>query len=534
MATAVIILNEEREVEYVNRSAEELFEPVDPHGCTMPVLLASCGARGGEEMFADHVSGQDAEGTCRLRLVDERLLDCTSRRLSNGGYVLSLDDVTEHVRNAELANHDALTGLANRKIFRERLSERLADARQSGKPVAVLYLDLDRFKAINDTLGHPVGDALLRKVAGRLTGALHPDDLAARLGGDEFAVLQSGSEQPASAQALAARLVDLIGRTYALEGHTLNVGASVGVAIAPQDGYEPDTLLRHADLALFRAKADGRGAYRFFEHGMNDRIQARRLMEIELRRALALKQLRLVYQPQIHLASNAISGFEALIRWETPDGRVVPPSEFIPLAEEIGVILPIGEWVLRTACKQAAAWPDSVAVSVNVSPAQFRTGRLVETVASALARSGLPAARLELEVTEGALLEGSDAVTRTLATLRQMGVRIAMDDFGTGYSSLSYLQKFPFDRIKVDKSFVRGIDRNSHRLPIVRAIVTLAAGLGMETMAEGVETEAELACIRAEGCDGVQGYLTGCPLSPEAATALLAPSRPLSSTGATE
>ncbi len=520
MATAVLILDEERNVEYVNVSARNLFVPVNPVGCTLAELLVSCEATGGDNMFLALDQGSEP-APVRLKLVDGRLLDCTLRLLSSGGFVLSMDDVTVYVRNAELAERDALTGLANRKAFRDRLAERLAATEQGGPATAVLYVDLDRFKAVNDTLGHPVGDALLRKVADRFKSVLREGDLVARLGGDEFAIIQSGPPQPAAATALAARLVDLISRAYAVDGHVLHIGASVGVALSPDNGFEPDILLKNADLALYRAKAEGRGCHRFFERGMDERVQARRLMEIDLRRALALKELQLVYQPQLDVATNTIVGFEALIRWHHPTRGEVPPAQFIPLAEEIGVINAIGEWVLRTACKQAASWPVPVSIAVNLSPLQFLGGKLLETVVSVLAQSELPPSRLELEITEGALMENTEEVLHVLNRLRELGVSIAMDDFGTGYSSLGYLQRFPFDKIKIDQCFVRDINIHPDRQAIIRAVNSLAATLGMWTIAEGVETEAELACVLAEGCNGVQGYLTGRPTSPEGTVALL-------------
>lgn len=525
MATAVLILDEDRLVEYVNASANTLFMPIDPIGCTLPALFASCGATGGDYVFASVDAGKDLT-TVRVHLIDDRLLDCTLRLLSSGGFVLSLDDVTTFVRNAELAHRDALTGLPNRQSFRDQLIERIEHVAREGLPLAVLYVDLDRFKSVNDTLGHPIGDLLLRKVADRFKSALREGDVVARLGGDEFAVIQSGAMQPEASTSLAARLVDLIGRAYAVEGHMLHIGASVGVAVFPIDGREPDVLLKNADLALYRAKAEGRGCYRFFEPGMDERMQARRAMETDLRRALALKQFQLEYQPQIELSTNTIVGFEALLRWHHPERGLIEPAAFIPLAEEIGVVAPIGEWVLRTACREAAGWAHAVSVAVNLSPVQFYGGKLVETVKSALAYSGLPAARLEVEITEGALLDDSDAVFQVLNSLSALGVRISMDDFGIGYSSLSYLQLFPFDRVKIDQSFVRNIDADLKRRAIVRAITSLAGALGMKTTAEGVETAAELDCIRVEGCTDVQGYLTGRPQSACAAAALIASTSP--------
>ncbi len=521
MAAAVLILDEDRQVEYVNASGEMLFMPIDPIGCTLPALFASCGATGGDEVFAPVDAGIEP-ATVRVRLRDDRLLDCTLRLLSSGGFVLSMDDVTELVRIAEFAQHDALTGLANRASLRDQLVQRLQAAVGSKQSVAVLYIDLDRFKAVNDTLGHPIGDILLRKVADRIKSTIREGGVVARLGGDEFAVVQSGAIQPKAATSLAARLVDLIGRAYAVEGHMLHIGASIGVALFPNDGREPDVLFKNADLALYRSKAEGRGCYHFYEPGMDERMQARRTLEIDLRRALAMKQFEVEYQPQIELATNRIVGFEALIRWRHPERGRVSPADFIPLAEEIGVIVPIGEWVLRTSCKQAAGWGEPVSIAINLSPIQFRAGKLVETVMSALAYSGLPGSRLEVEITEGALLDNNDDVLQVLNGLRALGVRVSMDDFGTGYSSLSYLQKFPFDKVKIDQSFVRDIDANPKRRAIVRAITSLASALGMKTTAEGVETEAELNCIRAEGCTDVQGYLTGRPQSAESAAALVA------------
>jgi diguanylate cyclase (GGDEF)-like protein len=520
MATAVLILDEDRRVEYVNDSAKMLFAPIDPSGCTLPALFASCGATGGEDVFAP-IDGGVGTSTVRIRMTDDRLLECSLRLLSSGGFVMSMDDVTELARIAEMAQHDALTGLANRSALHTQLAERLQAATLTNEAVAVLYIDLDRFKSVNDTLGHPIGDILLRKVAERCKSALREGDVVARLGGDEFAVIQSGAIQPEGATSLAARLVDLIGRAYAIEGHMLHIAASIGVALFPDDGREPDDLFKNADLALYRAKAEGRGCYRFYEPGMDERMQARRAMEIDLRRALALKQLEVEYQPQIELSTNRIVGFEALIRWHHPERGRVSPADFIPLAEEIGVIVPIGEWVLRTACKQAADWPEPVSIAVNLSPLQFRGGKVVETIMSALAHSGLEASRLEVEITEGALLDNSEDVMQVLNGLRSLGVRVSMDDFGTGYSSLGYLQKFLFDKVKIDQSFVRGIDASPQRRAIVLAIITLASALGMKTTAEGVETDAELECIRSAGCTAVQGYLTGRPQSGASAAALL-------------
>jgi len=407
-------------------------------------------------------------------------------------------------------------------VFHDRLAAALERAGRDGSAVAVLCLDLDRFKPVNDTLGHPVGDTLLRTVAERLRSAVRATDLVARLGGDEFAVLQAGHEQPQGAQALAARLVDLVGRSYLIEGHLVNVGASVGVALAPGDGADPDRLLTCADLALYRAKDEGRGAFRLFEPEMDARMQARRALELDLRKALALRELELFYQPQLDLETGRVCGFEALLRWRHPERGLVPPAEFVPLAEEIGLIVKIGEWVLRTACREVAGWPDGIGVAVNVSPAQFKSPKLVDVVRGALEASGLPPSRLEVEITESVLLQDDAGNLATLHRLRDLGVRVAMDDFGTGYSSLGYLRSFPFDKIKIDRSFVRDLPGSADCLAIVRAIAGLGSRLDIATTAEGVETAEQMRRIRAEGCDQIQGYLVSRPVPPAEIPALIA------------
>jgi diguanylate cyclase (GGDEF)-like protein len=431
LPVAVLITGPANEIEFANAAARSLFAPIAPVGLGLRTLFALSGASGGAELAAA-IAQPGAGASSRVGLADGRWLQCSCGPDSGGGSALVFVDVSEHVRAGQLAAHDALTSLTNRAALNERLSVLLA--RESGldAALAVLCIDLDRFKAVNDTLGHPIGDALLKKVAERLRSAVKPGDVVARLGGDEFAIVQVDVEQPQGAEALAARLVDLLGRSYILEGHMVNIGASVGVALAPADGSDPDTLLKRADLALYCAKADGRGMFRRFASEMDAGLQARRSLEIDLRRALALREFELVYQPQVHLASNEIVGFEALLRWRTPTRGVVPPLDFIPLSEEIGLIVPIGEWVLRTACHEAASWPKSVSVAVNLSPVQFRSGRLVKTVVSALASSGLEPTRLELEITEGALLENTESVIQSLQALKALGVRISMDDFGTG------------------------------------------------------------------------------------------------------
>ncbi|WP_238256529.1 putative bifunctional diguanylate cyclase/phosphodiesterase [Methylorubrum podarium] len=523
MAVPLVLLDAAGTVTFANARAAALLSCAVPAGLSLPALLAAFGGAEAEGGLLPEALRTARPVRSRLTLDGDRRVEAALAPLSAGGFALTFEDVTEQLRGAALARQEPLTGLCNRVGLHDRLDAALAEAAGTGAPLAVLMLDLDRFKAVNDTLGHPVGDALLRKVAERLRKATRREDVVARLGGDEFAILQAGAEQPQAAEALARRLVDLVGRTYVVDGHMLNVGVSVGVAIAPADGRDADDLLKHADLALYRAKAEGRGTYRFFEPAMNAQMQARRSLEIDLRRALALKQFDLAFQPQIRLETGQVTGFEALLRWNHPERGPVSPALFIPLAEEIGVIVGIGEWALRAACREAAGWSQPASIAVNLSPVQFRGGKLVETVMNVLAQTGLDPARLELEITEGALLENTDSVLDVLNGLRALGVKISMDDFGTGYSSLSYLQKFPFDKIKIDQSFVRGMEDNAECGAIVRAIARLGASLGMRTTAEGVETPTQLDAIRAEGCTEVQGYLTGRPMPAAQAAALLSP-----------
>jgi diguanylate cyclase (GGDEF)-like protein len=435
------------------------------------------------------------------------------------------------------ALHDGLTGLPNRLLLQERLGQALAHARRGGTgaagggAVAVLCLDLDRFKPVNDTLGHAVGDALLCAAAERLRGHVREEDTVARLGGDEFAILQAGVAQPEGAGALARRLVEALGQPFEVDGHQLVVGASVGIALAPGDGADPDDLLKKADMALYRAKADGRGTFRSFEPGMDAKLHARRLLELDLRKALASGGFELHYQPLVDLRTGAIAAFEALLRWPHPSRGMVPPAEFVPLAEEVGLIVPLGEWVLHRACEDAAGWPGEVRVAVNLSAVQFRGDALVPSVVAALAASGLPAERLELEITEGVLLQDGEATLATLRDLRALGVRVAMDDFGTGYSSLGYLRSFPFDKIKIDRSFVGELGASPDCEAIVRAVTGLGGSLGIATTAEGVETAEQLERLRAEGCDEAQGYHLGRPMPAREAALLLGAAPPAAGPG---
>ncbi|VVT00049.1 Diguanylate cyclase [Sphingomonas sp. EC-HK361] len=425
----------------------------------------------------------------------------------------------EH-RITHLAFHDSLTDLPNRTFFRQSLDQSIARLTRTGDRVAVLCLDLDGFKGINDTLGHPVGDALLRRV-GLMLLDLAPDGLVARLGGDEFAIILAEAFDDDRPRALAQTILDALVEPIDVQGHIIPTGVSVGIAIGPGDGVDADQLLKNADLALYRAKQDGRGVYRFFETSLDQAARARRQLELDLRTALKTGQFRLNYQPIYDLKSDSISGFEALLRWDHPTRGLVSPVEFIPVAEDTGLIIAIGEWVLHEACREAKSWPSTVRIAVNVSPIQFRNPGFAAVVMQALARSGLNPQRLEIEITESVFLDGEEPVVALLHQLRAMGIRVALDDFGTGYSSLSYLRSFPFDKIKIDKSFVDSVAQDSGAAAIVRAIVDLATALHMETTAEGVEDSSQLDRLRSQGCSSIQGYLFSRPIDGAAAGRLI-------------
>jgi len=447
-----------------------------------------------------------------VELMNGRTFKIRHRPMLGGGWVATHEDITEQrqseVKIEYMAHHDALTELANRVLLNERL-ERTLDREEM---VAVHHLDLDQFKAVNDTFGHHAGDKLLKIVAERLCGLVRDTDTIARMGGDEFVIVQAPIVDPADATSLAQRVIKLLSEPYDIDGHQAVIGASVGISVGPGDGTSPDKLLRNADLALYRAKGDGRGTFRFFEPVMDLQMQTRRVMEQDLRKALPAGEFELHYQPVVNLASKEISGFEALIRWNHPTKGMISPASFIPLAEEIGFIVPIGEWVIKQACATAAQWPDNLHIAVNISAVQFRNPGLMQVITGALAASGLNPARLEIEITETVLLHNKEATLAVLHQLRALGIRIAMDDFGTGYSSLTYLQSFPFDKIKIDRSFVKDITENSGSLNIVRAVAALANGMGMTATAEGVETNEQLDRIVSEGCTEMQGFLFSRPL----------------------
>jgi diguanylate cyclase (GGDEF)-like protein len=471
-----------------------------------------------EQAVADFQNLLDhrSTGSVVYERTDGRTFHATCVPMTDGGLVITFEDITERRRTQDkishMARHDALTDLPNRNLFYEKIEELLSRAPQEGT-FTVLSLDLDRFKSVNDTLGHPIGDKLLQAAAGRMRDCVRKTDVVARLGGDEFAILQPTLNQPTDATLLATRLIDAVGAPYQLDGHQVIVGISVGVAIAPADGTKPDQLMKNADLALYRCKADGGQTYRFFEADMDARMQERRALELDLRKALANGEFTLNYQPIVNIKTGKIISCEALIRWDQPKRGWVPPLEFIPIAEETGLIVPIGEWVLRQACVDVVEWPNEFTVAVNVSPAQLRSSDFFQVVKSALKKSRLPASRLELEITESVLMQDSKAVLSLLHRIKDLGVSIAMDDFGTGYSSLSYLRSFPFDKIKIDQSFIGDLSTNKDSLAILRAVIGLGRSLNIVTSAEGVETLNQLEILRTEGCMQAQGYFFSQPRS---------------------
>jgi diguanylate cyclase (GGDEF)-like protein len=441
---------------------------------------------------------------------DGRSIEVANKPVAGGGWVATHEDITERrcaeKRITHLAHYDALTDLPNRTLFHERLQRELVEIAPGGQ-LAVFYIDIDEFKSVNDSLGHLIGDELLKSVSVSLRRCVGAANFVARLGGDEFAIVQTAVKTPADVSDLVTKVFDAIRQPYECLGHQLTTDASIGIALAPEHGDDIEQILKNADLAMYAAKAAGRRTHRFFEPAMDAQVKARRKLEIDLRQAIADGGLEVYYQPCVNLADNRITGCEALLRWRHFERGMVSPAEFIPIAEETGLIEEIGEWVLTTACAEATTWPDDIRLAVNVSPVQFRSGTLALKIVAALAASGLPANRLELEITEAVLIRDDEAALAILHQLRAIGVRIALDDFGTGYSSLSYLQRFPFDKIKIDRCFVNDLAEPDGSSCIVQAVVTIAAARHMTTTAEGVETAAQQQLLRALGCSEMQGYL---------------------------
>jgi diguanylate cyclase (GGDEF)-like protein len=484
------------------------------------------GALANPEQMAAATAIQAREASAFTQeLMDGRIVAVSQRPMQDGGHVAVHEDITERRRAeakiAHLARHDMLTNLPNRVLFREHL-EGAFQRIQPGRGFAVHCLDLDHFKTVNDTLGHPIGDELLKLVAARLIEAVPATDFMARIGGDEFAVVQTNVSRPEQCSQLASRIVEMVSQPYDIDGRHIVIGTSIGIAMAPNDGGNPDLLLKNADMALYLAKGDGRGTHRFFEREMDKRLQTRRALELDLRKAIANGEFEVYYQPILYLQTGRVSGFEALVRWNHPERGMISPGDFIPLAEETGLILPLGEWVLRTACTQAARWPAPVGVAVNLSATQFKGRNVVQLTLNALAASGLPASRLDLEITESVLLQDEAHTLALLHQLREIGVQISMDDFGTGYSSLAYLRNFPFDKIKIDRSFVREMLVRQDCRAIVRAVVGLARSLGITTIIEGIETKEQLAGAKADGCDEGQGFLFAKPMPEREVAAFLA------------
>lgn len=473
-----------------------------------------------QETYFDVVtetSVTQAPASQSLSLSDGRIIKISHNPLDSGGYVAVHEDVTEAMRASEqvrfMASHDPLTGLPNRNLLREKLDQ-LMPLSHHGNSLVLLYLDLDRFKEVNDSLGHPVGDGLLKAVTGRLRTCLREEDFVARVGGDEFVILQTEVGELQRVALLAERLCTVIGQPFNIAGHDIRIGASIGISVAPPDCGEADLLIKNADTALYDAKSEGRGTFCFFNQGVDDSLLAQRQLEADLSKALAAGQLEIHYQPEVDAVSGAVCAFEALLRWQHPEHGLLLPEAFLPLAEKSGLIVPIGAWCLRQACLEAVAWPDHIRVAVNLSTGQCRSDTLARTVISALAKSGLPPARLELEITEAALLYDNQAALMTLHHLKSLGVRIVMDDFGTGYSSLSYLRLFPFEKIKIAQQLIRDEEVAGDYDAIVRAVVAMGLNRGFTTTAEGIETTEQFHSAVDQGCNAIQGFYFGRPMLP--------------------
>jgi diguanylate cyclase (GGDEF)-like protein len=520
MSQGVLMFDAEARLVFCNQRYVEMYglsSEVAKPGCALRELLqhrAAVGAFAGSaddyiaDLLEDIAAGKTS--SVMVKSADGRVFSIVRNPIAGGGWIATHEDITDRQRAEErivhMARHDALTDLPNRTMLRERLDHELKRVKR-GECLAVLCLDLDHFKSVNDTLGHPIGDELLKVVAERLRRCTREPDTIARLGGDEFAIIMTGMERPTDAVALAKRIRESITKPYHIDGHQILADISIGISLSPIDASEPDQLLKNADMALYGAKGDGRGTYRFFESEMDAKMKTRRELEMDLRSALVNAEFELYYQPLVNLKTNEITAFEALVRWNHPTRGLVSPADFIPVAEETGLIIPLGEWVLRRACDETAQWPAHIKVAVNLSPSQLKSRNLTQLVMSALAESGMPANRLQLEITETVLMHNTFNTLATLHQLRKLGVQIAMDDFGTGYSSLSYLRSFPFDKIKIDRSFIQDLSNGAEPLAIVHAVAGLAKSLNMISTAEGVETQQQLDQLQSVGCTEMQGYL---------------------------
>jgi diguanylate cyclase (GGDEF)-like protein len=520
MTQGLLMFDSSRRLVVANQRYIEMFgvstEVVKP-GCTMHELLnhrREIGSfKGDVDKYCATLFRKMAQGKIFqtiMETADGGSIQVSYRPLPRGGWVTTLEDITERRRVEDrithLAHYDALTDLPNRALFHEQLERELARI-APGEQLAVMYIDIDEFKSVNDTLGHLIGDELLKSVAVSLGRCVRDTDFVARLGGDEFAIVQTGVRTADEVTGLVTRVLDTIREPYECLGHQVTTDASIGIALAPQHGTDLDQILKNADLAMYAAKSAGRRTYRFFEPEMDARVRARRILEMDLRQAISDGAFEVHYQPCVNLRDNKITGCEALLRWRHSERGMISPAEFIPIAEETGLINQLGEWVLTTACAEATTWPDHIKLAVNVSPVQFKSGTLALKIVAALAASGLPASRLELEITEAVLIRDDEAALAILHQLRAIGVGIALDDFGTGYSSLSYLQRFPFDKIKIDRCFVNDIAEPDGSSCIVQAVVNIAAARQMTTTAEGVETQQQRELLRALGCAEMQGYL---------------------------
>lgn len=518
MTQGLCLFDRDQRVVVSNRQYRELYGLTEAQVKPGTTLEQVCRARIANGIYGEsdperYVADRTAPFTTgydkEQLLNDGRTIFIRRRPMPDGGWLTTHEDVTDRCKAeakvAYMALHDGLTGLPNRTQFHNRLEEALARVRR-GERAGLLWLDLDHFKGVNDTYGHPVGDALLKEVASRIRDTVRDTDTMARLSGDEFAVLQVQVKMASDCAALAQRLISNLSEPYKVAGHLIMIGASVGIAIADKDNSDAESLMRSSDLALYTAKNEGRGTYRYFATEMDIEMQERRRIEGDLRAALVRGEFQLYYQPVIDLKKMSPCGFEALLRWNHPDLGVVPPLDFIPIAEETGLIMPITEWVLHQACNDAVSWSRPLSVAVNLSAAHFRHGNPAQSVRSALKASGLDPARLEVEITESLLLDKTVPISEMLQEIKSMGVRISMDDFGTGYSSLSYLTNFPFDKIKIDRSFVKDLPSGKSSLAILRSIAGLGFSLGMSTTAEGVETDEQLTVAISEGCTEVQGY----------------------------